>query len=135
MISIYYTNFHTLLMYGIIFWGGDNKSNSTYKLQMCVCVCVCVCIHRHTHTSHSGISKHTSRRQVFQDFNILPVVCIYIFEMWYYITDHKKSVVQNVKFHNYNNKKCILHVPFCNKQSVGNTCMGIRLYNNMPDHI
>ena len=81
MISIYYTNFHALLMYGIIFWGGDNKSNSTYKLQMCVCVCVCIYIHTQTHTSHSDISKHTSCRQVFQDFNILPVVCIYILEM------------------------------------------------------
>jgi outer membrane protein assembly factor BamE (lipoprotein component of BamABCDE complex) len=54
--------------------------------------------------------------------------------MWYYITDHKKSVEQNVKIHNYNNfKKCILQVQFCNKQSVGN--MGIRLYNNMLYHI
>jgi hypothetical protein len=31
--GIYYANFHGLLRYGTIFWSGDNKSNSIFKLQ------------------------------------------------------------------------------------------------------
>jgi hypothetical protein len=85
----------------------------------------------------SGFSKHTSCRQIFKDYNILTVACLYILETVCYIKKYKDSL-ENVQFHNYNmQRKMDLHVQFCNtdlfKKSVVN--MGIRLYNKVPDHI
>jgi hypothetical protein len=88
--SIYYAHLHALLWYGIIFLGGDNESNSIFKLQKGVIRII------------SGVSKHTSCRQIFKDYNILTVACLYILEMVCYTKKYKDSLKQNVQFHNYN---------------------------------
>jgi hypothetical protein len=67
---------------------------------------------------------------IFKDYNILPVACLYILEIKCYIKKYKDSLEQNVQFHNYNmQRKLDLHVQFCNmdlfRRSVVN--MGIRL--------
>jgi len=118
--------FHALLRCGIIFWGGDNDRNNIFKLRKRVIRII------------SGVSKHTSCRQIFTDYNILTVTCLYILEIACYIKKYKDSLEQNVQFHNYNmRRKLDLHVQFCNmdlfKKSVVN--MGIRLCNKVPDHI
>jgi hypothetical protein len=61
----------------------------------------------------SGVSKHTSCRQVFKDYNILSVTCLYILKIVCYIKKHKDSLEQSEQFHNYNmRRKLGLHVQF-----------------------
>jgi hypothetical protein len=115
---IYYAHFQALLTCDIIFLDGDNDRNNIFKLQKRVIRII------------SGVSKHTSCRQIFTDYNILTVTCLYILEIACYIKKYRDSPEQNVKFHNYNTRrKLYLHVQFCStelfKKSVVN--MGIRL--------
>jgi hypothetical protein len=124
--SIYYTCFHALLRHSINFWGVDNESNNIFKLEKKVIWII------------SGVSKDVSCRQIFKDYNILMVACLYILEIVCYIKKYKDSLDQNVQFHNYNMpRKLDLHVQFCNmnlfRRSV--VIMGIRLYNKVPDHV
>jgi len=39
--SIYFTNFHSHLRYGILFWGGDSQSTNVFKLQKKVMRLIC----------------------------------------------------------------------------------------------
>jgi hypothetical protein len=97
----YYAHFHAFLRYGIIFWGGDNDSNNIFKLQRRVILII------------SGVSKHTSCRQIFKDYNILTVTCLYILEIVCNTKKYKDSLEQNVQFRNYNTqRKLDLHVQF-----------------------
>jgi hypothetical protein len=54
MRSIYYSKFQALLRYGIIFWGADNESIPTFKLQKRVIRIM------------GGVGTGTSCRQLFQ---------------------------------------------------------------------
>jgi hypothetical protein len=97
----YYAHFHAFLRYVIIFWGGDNDSKNIFKLQRRVIRII------------SGVSKHTSCRQIFKDYNILRVTCLYILEIVRNTKEYKDSLEQNVQFRNYNTQiKLDLHVQF-----------------------
>jgi hypothetical protein len=101
---IYYAHFHSLLRYGIIFWGGDIDNNNIFKLQKRVIRII------------SGTSRKTSCRQIFKDYNILTVTCLYIREIVCFIKKYKGSLEQNVQVHNYNTReKMDLHVQYCRK--------------------
>jgi hypothetical protein len=60
--SIYYANFQSLMRYGIIFWGGDNESIKTIKLQKGILQLM------------SSVNNHMSYR-------IHTVACLYILEI------------------------------------------------------
>jgi hypothetical protein len=66
---IYYSNFHSCLRYGIILWGGDSLSNKIFKLQNKALRII------------SGVSYHTSCRQIFKDYIILSLSSLYILEV------------------------------------------------------
>jgi hypothetical protein len=126
MRSIYHANFQSFLGYGKIFWGGDNESIKIFKLRKRILRIM------------SGVSKHTSCRDIFKDYSILTVACLYILDIVYYIKKHKQSLEQYAQIHKYDTqRKLDLHVHFCNtdlfRKSVINR--GIRLHNKVPDYI
>jgi hypothetical protein len=90
---IYYAHFHSLLRYGIIFWGGDIVNNKKIKLQKRVIRII------------SGTSTKTSCIQIFKDYNMLTVTCLYILEIVCFIKKYKGSLEQNVQVHYYNTRK------------------------------
>jgi len=86
----------------------------------------------------SGVNKRTCYRQVFKDYNTLIVVSLHVLDETHYIKKYKDSLKQNVHIHNYNmQRKLVLQVQFCStvlfRKNVA--CVGIRLYNKVPDHI
>jgi len=90
MINIYYTNFLALLRYGIIFCGGDNQSNKILKLQKRVIQII------------SGVSKHTSYRQIFKDYNIFTVPSLGVLEVVCWIKKYEDSLQHIVHLYIYN---------------------------------
>jgi hypothetical protein len=50
----------------------------------------------------SGVSKHTSCREIFKDYSMLTVACLYIVDIVYYI---KKHNLWN-KMHKFTNMIC-----------------------------
>jgi hypothetical protein len=56
-----------------------------------------------------------SCRQIFKNYNILSVACLYILEIVCYVKKYKDSLEQNVQFRNYDmQRKLDLHVQFYN---------------------
>jgi hypothetical protein len=105
--SIYFAYFHTHLKYGLIFWGGDSKSKTIFKLQEIVIRII------------SGVNRLSSCRQLFTDLNLLPLHCIYIFELVCYIISHFRELDQNIAVHNYNTcQKLNLHFQFVEQMSL-----------------
>jgi hypothetical protein len=43
-----------------------------------------------------GVSKHTSCSEIFKDYSILTVACLYILDIEYYIIKHKQYLEQNI---------------------------------------
>ena len=86
---IYFANFHSHLRYGVLFWGGDSQSAEVFKLQKKVVRSIC------------NVKRKTSCRELFRTLNILPVPCVYIMEMVYYIKVNNKVLKQNLAIHDY----------------------------------
>jgi hypothetical protein len=86
---IYFANFHSHLRYGVLFWGGDSQSAEVFKLQKKVVRLIC------------NVKRKTSCRELFRTLNILPVPCVYIMEMVYYIKVNNKGLKQNLPIHDY----------------------------------
>jgi hypothetical protein len=70
------------------FGGGDNDSNNIFKLQKRVIRII------------SGISKHTSCRQIFKDYNILTVTRSYGTYLKQYVTLKSTKIHWN-KMYNF----------------------------------
>jgi hypothetical protein len=74
-------------------WGGDNESNKIFKLQKKVLRII------------SGVSNHTSCRQIFKDYNILTLSSLYILEVICFIEKYKDFMAKNLDIHNHKAKK------------------------------
>ena len=67
--SIYFAHFQLHLRYGSIFWEGDSKSKTAFKIQKRVIYII------------SSANKCKSCRQIFKDCRILTVTSLYILEV------------------------------------------------------
>jgi hypothetical protein len=85
----------------------------------------------------SGISKYTSCRQVFKDYNILTVSSLYLLEVICFVKKHKESLEQNIHIHAHNMKKTGFTCSVLQYSSLQKKCSkyGNQLYNKVPDHI
>jgi hypothetical protein len=77
--NIYFSNFESCLRYGFILWGGDNESNTIFKLQKKVLQIISV------------VSNRTSCRQIFKDYNNLKLSALYILEVICFIKKYKDN--------------------------------------------
>jgi len=126
--NIYFSKFHSLLRFGILFWGGSGSELITRILR----------IQKRVIRSMVGVSSRTSCRHLFQELNILTSVSLYIMEVICYIRKHHQLVDLNSNIHAYNTRRKMdihiqLHKTDLYKRSVIN--MGTKLYNKLPSYI
>jgi hypothetical protein len=87
----------------------------------------------------SNAGRDTTCRVLFKKLSILPLLCMYIMEIVYYIKMNIGGLEQNSVRHNYNTcHRLDLPPQFCRtdslkKKSVNN--MGVKLYNKLPNHL
>jgi hypothetical protein len=91
--SVYFANFHSHVRYGILFWGGNPQSTKVFKIQKKVVRLIC------------NVNRKTSCRESSRTLNILPVPCVYIMEIVYYIKLNNKRSKQNSAIHDYYNMR------------------------------
>ena len=126
--NIYFAKFHSLLRFGIVFWGGSGSELSMRILR----------IQKRVIRSMVGVSSRTSCKHLFQELKILTSVSLYIMEVICYIRKHHQIVELNTDIHVYNTRrKMDIHIKLHNtelyKRSVIN--MGTKLYNKLPSYI
>jgi hypothetical protein len=90
--SIYYSYFHSLISYGIIFWGNSSHSIHVFRLQKRVIRIMTV-------------SRSTdSCRQLFKKLGILPFISQYTFSLLLFIVNNKALFQVNSEVHNINTR-------------------------------
>jgi len=85
--STYFLYAHSIISYGIIFWGNSSYSEDIFKIQKRII--------RITMNS----SRNASCRQLFKDLNILPIRSQYIYSIFLFVTKNKDQFLSNSQVH------------------------------------
>jgi hypothetical protein len=126
---IYYSYFHSILTYGIIFWGNTPYSNVIFRIQNKI-VRIMV-----------GVRNRDSWREYFKRIKILPLQPLqsqYLLSLLLFVAENIDYFRLNSEIHGFNTKsKSSLHLP-PSKLIVfqrGPYYSEIKAFNNLPTHV
>ena len=123
---LYFSYAHSIISYGIIFWGASAKSIKIFRLQKKILRIM------------TKSKKTESCRKLFNEMEILPFYSQYIFSLLMYVVKNKHLFAKNWEIHSLNTRTANnLHVPAANisKYKKGAYYMGSKIYNQLPNHI
>lgn len=123
----YFSYFHSLLAFGIIFWGNSPLARSVFRIQ------------KRTIRVMLEKNKRDSCKPMFKQLNILPLPCLYILSILLFV---KKNMLINADLfrHNFNihahrtRQRNDLHVSSSSTSLYRNSLFhsGVALYNKLP---
>jgi len=92
--TVYFSYFHTLLYYGIIFWGNSRLSTNVFKIQKRIIRII------------TNKGKRDSCRQPFKTLQILtvPSQYIYIYSLLVFVIKNRWLFLSNSEIHNINTR-------------------------------
>jgi hypothetical protein len=123
---IYFSYIHSIITYGIIFWGNSASSHAVFKLQ------------KRANRIITNTLSRTSCRNLFKELNILPLKSQYILSLIMYVSKNLNDFTFNSDNHPINARhKTNLHPPLlrlsrCQK---GVHYTGIKLFNSLPSKL
>jgi hypothetical protein len=123
--TLYYAYVESLL-YGLIFWGNSVYVKLIFRLQ------------KSAIRAMMQIPKTDRCKRYFKLLHILPLPCLYIYEVLVYIKLNLNAFVTNSGVHSHNTrKKDDLFIMPCNTSLCKNTFnnIGLRLLNHLPQYI
>jgi hypothetical protein len=124
--SIYFAYFHSIVKYGIIFWGNSPNSRKIFTLQNKI---IRIMI---------GAHPRTSCRRLFKNLQILPVPSQYIYSLINFFVNNQENFQTNSSIHNINMRnKHQLHRLTANVSCFQKNAFysGIRISNSLPRSI
>ena len=124
--AIYYSYFHSIVLYGIIFWGHSASSLRVFRLQKGLIRIM------------MGCKSRDSCRKLFPKLKILTLPSLYIFSLLLFVIKNKELFTTNTAIHNfYTRQQQNLHQLSANllKYQTGVLCMSIKIYNSLPAYI
>jgi hypothetical protein len=123
---IYYSYFHSILSYGIIFWGNTPHSNVIFKMQKKIIRIM------------TGMRNRDSCREKFKKLKILPLQSQYLLSLLLFVAENTDHFRLNSEIHGFDTKsKYNLHLP-SSKLTIfqkGPYYSGIKAFNNLPTYI
>ena len=123
---IYYSYFHAILAYGIIFWGNTNYSDTIFKMQKRIIRIM------------MGIRNRDSCTEHFKRLEKLLLQSQYLLSLLLFVANNEEHFRWNFEIHGFNTKnKTNLHPP-PSKLTVfqkGPYYSGIKAFNNLPIHV
>jgi len=126
LISIYFSYFHSLLTYGVIFWGNFPISKNSFKIQKRV-------IRMITNNPRRESCKH-----LFKRLKILTLPSQYIFSVLVFIAENRDLFMFNRDIHSFNTQNHLdLHLPSTHLTVVqrGVLYSGCKIFNKLPVQI
>jgi hypothetical protein len=123
---IYYSYVHSIMVYGIIFWGNLPLNNVIFKAQKRI-------IRTMTNSSNSA-----SCRQLFKRLGILPLQSQYIFSVVRFVVKNKELFTTNQERHGSTTRTATnIYPPLCNLTlfQKGAYYSGLKLFNHLPQNI
>ena len=124
--STYFQYAHSIISYGIIFWGNSSYSGDIFKIQKRIT--------RITMNSR----RNASCRQLFKDLNILPFQSLYIHSILLFVTKNKDQFLSNSQVHKINTRQSFnLYIPTANLTiyQKGVYYSRTKIYNHLPPAI
>jgi len=120
--KIYFSHFHSIMSYGIIFWGSSSENNSVFKTQ--------------TRTIRVIVnsSSGTFSNELFKELQILILHCQCIYSLTMFVTNNRQLFKSNSDDHNLSTRyNCDLHLPTANLTIF--FYLGIIMYNHLPQSL
>jgi len=124
--STYFSYVHSIISYGIIFWGNLSHSEDIFKIQKRIIRII------------MNSSQNVSCWQPLKELNILPIQSQYIFLILLSVTKNKYQFLSNSQVHKINIRQTSdLYVPTANLAiyQTGVHYSGIKIYNHLPTAI
>jgi len=126
MKMIYYSYVHSVISYGIIFWGNSHLSDSIFKIQKRIIRVI----------TNSG--RHDSCRDFYKKLQIFPLPSQYIFSLLVFVNKNRSCFISNSEIHGINTcHNHNLHLPSTNLTLVqkGVLFSGSKIYNRLTLNI
>jgi hypothetical protein len=123
---IYYSYFHSVMNYGLLFWGSSTESIKIFKLQKKVIRII------------MGYKSDHSCRDLFVALGILPFYSQYIFSLLLFLDKNKNQFHVNSEIYHYTTRqKSQLHQPSTNltKYQKGVYYLCVKVFNKLPTYI
>jgi hypothetical protein len=124
--STYFSYAHSIMSYGLIFWGNSTDSDDIFKIQKRIIRII------------MNSNKNTSCRELFKKLYILPLQSQYIYSILLFITKNKDQFSPNSHVHTINTRHSNnLYVPVANLTlyQKGVYYSGIKIFNHLPTTI
>ena len=92
LLSFYYAQVESRLVYGISFWGSGSMLGDIFIAQKRVLRCM------------AGVDNRTSCRNIFLRFNVLTVYGLYILKILNFVHSNISDINKNSDYHSYNTR-------------------------------
>jgi len=101
--TVYFPYFHSILLYGIIFWGNSAYSSNIFKIQKRIIRII------------MNARNRDSCHQLFKNLKILPLKSQYIFSLLLIVAKNRDLYESNSEIHTINTRfSSDLHTPTAN---------------------
>jgi hypothetical protein len=123
---IYFGYFHSVMEYGMIFWGNSASADKVFEQQKRI-VRILACVR-----------SRCSCRGLLKRLDFLPVPCKYMYSLMTFVVDNLGSCQTNSIVHGLNTRnKTWLHRPIANLSCFhkGLPYAGIKIFNSLPTSI
>jgi hypothetical protein len=123
---IYFAYFHSIMSYGIIFWGNSTDNDEIFKLQ------------KRAIRIMTNSSTRTSCRGLFKELGILPLCSQYILSLGLFVAKNREDFIINSDIHPHNTRfNTNLHPSLARltKYQKGAYYSGTKIYNCLPTRI
>jgi hypothetical protein len=121
---VYNSYFHSVMTYGLIFWGNSHYSNIIFRLQKRMIRIVV------------GIRGRDSCREHIKKLKILPLQSQYILSLLLFVVDNGDYFKVNSEIHNINTRnKSNLPISNLSVYQKGTYYSGIRVFSSLPSQI
>jgi hypothetical protein len=126
LITIYYSYFHSVLKYGVMFWGSSAITGDIFKVQKRAIRII------------TNRCRRESCRPLFKHLKILTVFSQYIFSVLVFMTNNMNLFIFNREIHSINTRSSLdLHLQATNLSIVqkGVLHSGCKIFNSLPLYI
>jgi hypothetical protein len=123
---LYFSYAHSVISYGIIFWGNSVNSIKVFRQQKRILRIM------------TNSKKTKSCKTLFKEREILPFYCQYIFSLVMYMVNNKHLFTKNLEIHSHDTRKANnfqLPTAKFTKYQKGAHKKNKKIFNHLPDYI
>jgi hypothetical protein len=121
--TVFFSYFHSVMSYGIIFWGNSHLSNNIFNIQKRIIRII------------TNKGKCDSCRDFCKQLQILTLPSQYIFSLFTFVAKYRDLFLSNSEIHHINTRfNYKLHLPTTHLTLMqkGVLYAGSRIYNHLP---